>query len=95
MLYKGYCYLCLFVLSISQVASTALRFFLGQDGMKNKVNADSDSEDDGQTARDVLLRYQVVVDCFKHDFVGCSTSNKISLKHTSVIYSMLVAVFAA
>lgn len=40
----------------SQVASSALRFFLGQDGMKNKVNEESDSEDDGETARDVLLR---------------------------------------
>lgn len=44
---------------ITKVASSALRFFLGQDVMKNKVDEGSDSDDDGETARDVLLRYGV------------------------------------
>lgn len=44
---------------ITKVASSALRFFLGQDEMKSKVENDSDSDDDRDTARDVLVKYGV------------------------------------
>lgn len=39
----------------SKVKSTALRFFLGQD--ENKADEDSDSGEDGPTARDIIMRF--------------------------------------
>nr|XP_039258705.1 protein SDA1 homolog [Styela clava] len=44
---------------ITKVSSCALRFFLGQDEMKSRVEDDSDSDNGEVTARDVLIRFGV------------------------------------